>query len=48
MTDTDSSSTDPMAAARRLLGTETPADLDTAVDTDSSAVGTDTTVEALR
>ena len=44
MTDTDSSSTDPMAAARRLLGTETPADLDTAVDTDSS-VGTDTAAE---
>ena len=44
MTDTDSSSTDPMAAARRLLGTETPADLDTAVDTDSS-VGTDTPAE---
>ena len=46
MTDTDSSSTDPMAAARRLLGTETSTDLDTATDTDSSAVGTDTTVEA--
>jgi len=45
MTDTDSSSTDPMAAARRLLGTETSTDLDTATDTDSSAVGTDTTVE---
>ena len=44
MTDTDSSSTDPMAAARRLLGTETSADLDTAVDTDSS-VGTDTAAE---
>ena len=44
MTDTDSSSTDPMAAARRLLGTETPAELDTAVDTDSS-VGTDTAAE---
>ena len=44
MTDTDSSSTDPMAAARRLLGTETPADLDTAVDTDSS-VGKDTAAE---
>ena len=44
MTDTDSSSTDPMAAARRLLSTETPADLDTAVDTDSS-VGTDTAAE---
>ena len=44
MTDTDSSSTDPMAAARRLLGTETPADLDTAVDTDSS-VGTDAAAE---
>ena len=44
MTDTDSSSTDPMAAARRLLGTESPADLDTAVDTDSS-VGTDTAAE---
>ena len=34
-----------MAAARRLLGTETSTDLDTATDTDSSAVGTDTTVE---
>ena len=45
MTDTDSSSTDPMAAARRLLGTETSTDLDNATDTDSSAVGTDTTVE---
>ena len=45
MTATDSSSTDPMAAARRLLGTETSTDLDTATDTDSSAVGTDTTVE---
>ena len=45
MTDTDSSSTDPMAAARRLLGTETSADPDTATATDSSAVGTDTTVE---
>ena len=45
MTDTDPSSTDPMAAARRLLGTETSTDLDTATDTDSSAVGTDTTVE---
>ena len=45
MTDTDSSSTDPMAAARRLLGTETSADPDTATATDSSVVGTDTTVE---
>ncbi|MFL3020621.1 MAG: transcription termination/antitermination protein NusG [Candidatus Poriferisodalaceae bacterium] len=45
MTDTDSSSTDPMAAARRLLGTETSADLDTATDTDSSVVGTDNTAE---
>ena len=45
MTDTDPSSTDPMAAARRLLGTETSADLDTATATDSSVVGTDTTVE---
>ena len=45
MTDTDSSSTDPMAAARRLLGTETSADPDTATATDSSGVGTDTTVE---
>ncbi|MBA52259.1 MAG: transcription termination/antitermination protein NusG [Acidimicrobiaceae bacterium] len=45
MTDTDSSSTDPMAAARRLLGTETSTDLDTATDTDSSVVGTDTTAE---
>ena len=44
MTDTDSSSTDPMAAARRLLGTETSADLVTAVDTDSS-VGTVTAAE---
>ena len=45
MTDTDPSSTDPMAAARRLLGTETSADPDTATATDSSVVGTDTTVE---
>ena len=45
MTDTDSSSTDPMAAARRLLGTETSADPDTATATVSSVVGTDTTVE---
>ena len=45
MTDTDSSSTDPMAAARRLLGTETSADPDTATATGSSVVGTDTTVE---
>ena len=45
MTDTDSSSTDPMAAARRLLGTETSADPDTATAADSSVVGTDTTVE---
>ena len=45
MTDTDSSSTDPMAAARRLLGTETSADPDTATATDSSVVGTDTTAE---
>ena len=45
MTDTDPSSTDPMAAARRLLGTETSADPDTATAADSSVVGTDTTVE---
>jgi len=45
MTDTDSSSTDPMAAARRLLGTETSADPDTATAADSSVVGTDTTAE---
>ena len=45
MTDTDPSSTDPMAAARSLLGTETSADPDTATATDSSVVGTDTTVE---
>ena len=45
MTDTDPSSTDPMAAARRLLGTETSADPATATATDSSVVGTDTTVE---
>ena len=45
MTDTDPSSTDPMAAARRLLGTETSADPDTATATDSSVIGTDTTVE---
>ena len=45
MTDTDPSSTDPMAAARRLLGTETSADPDTATAADSSVVGTDTTAE---
>ena len=45
MTDTDSSSTDPMAAARRLLGTETSADPDTATAADSSVVGTDPTAE---
>jgi transcriptional antiterminator NusG len=41
MTDTDSSSTDPMAAARRLLGTEPPADLETTTEVDGSAVQTD-------
>jgi len=45
MTDTDPSSTDPMAAARRLLGTETSADPDTATAADSSVGGTDTTAE---
>jgi len=41
MTDTDSSSTDPMAAARRLLGTETSTDIETAAQTDGSVIETD-------
>jgi len=41
MTDTDSSSTDPMAAARRLLGTETSTDIETADQTDGSVIETD-------
>ena len=45
MTDTDSSSTDPMAAARRLLGTETSADPETAIETEGGVVETDNTAE---
>ena len=41
MTDTDSSSTDPMAAARRLLGTETSTDTETPTQTDGSVIETD-------
>ena len=41
MTDTDSSNTDPMAAARRLLGAETSADTETAAETDGGVVETD-------
>ena len=41
MTDTDSSNTDPMAAARRLLGAETSADIETAAETDGGVVETD-------
>ena len=40
MTDTDSSSTDPMAAARRLLGSETPADIETSAETDDGVIET--------
>lgn len=41
MTDTDSSSTDPMAAARRLLGSESPADIETSAETDDGVMETD-------
>jgi transcriptional antiterminator NusG len=41
MTDTDSSSTDPMAAARRLLGSEIPADIETSAETDDGVMETD-------
>jgi transcriptional antiterminator NusG len=40
MTDTDSSTPDPMAAARRLLGSETAADSDTRTDVDGSVTQT--------
>jgi transcriptional antiterminator NusG len=40
MTDTDSSTPDPMAAARRLLGSETAADSDTPTDVDGSVTQT--------
>jgi transcriptional antiterminator NusG len=40
MTDTDSSTPDPMAAARRLLGSETSADSDTRTDVDDSVTQT--------
>ena len=45
MTDTDSSSTDPMAAARRLLGTETSTDPETVIDSEGGVVETDSTAE---
>ncbi len=40
MTDTDSSTPDPMAAARRLLGSETSADSDIRTDVDDSVTQT--------
>ncbi|HAF68462.1 MAG TPA: transcription termination/antitermination protein NusG [Acidimicrobiaceae bacterium] len=47
MTDTDSSSTDPMAAARRLLGTETSADIENPAEADNGAGETDSAVAAV-
>jgi len=47
MTDTDSSSTDPMAAARRLLGTETSADIENPAEADNGVVETDSAVAAV-
>tara|TARA_B100000902_G_scaffold363803_1_gene383289 strand:- start:118 stop:864 length:747 start_codon:yes stop_codon:yes gene_type:complete len=47
MTDTDSSSTDPMAAARRLLGTETSADIENSAEADNGVGETDSAVAAV-
>ena len=47
MTDTDSSSTDPMAAARRLLGTETSADIENPAEADNGVGETDSAVAAV-
>ena len=45
MTDTDSSNTDPMAAARRLLGADNPGDVETATESEGGVVETDNTAE---
>ena len=45
MTDTDSSNTDPMAAARRLLGADNPGDVETATESEGGVDETDNTAE---